>query len=251
MRLFNKRVRKKHKLLLITPSGRDVVIGFLSPSRDGFVLGAPHVKGVDTSHLTIISKEGVLLSHITPQEHPQDRQYFPKLSLDGYVREIQKKAMQNLISPLSTKQSSDEVFYVTQRLVDWINSVMNTLYEKRISPRKVTHVINFKRLLEKLPQLIEEIKNSPSSFFGLCQANEILKDHSTIFGLTKSRKLLMPFENQLYYLDSSFITAFNPILEQQEISSPLTEIYRSMGILQYMHEVKKKKIIEKLLAKSF
>jgi hypothetical protein len=61
--------------------------------------------------------------------------------------------------------------------------------------------------------------------------------------------LVFPAENQLYGVDCSFITDFNPALEQQEISTPLSEIYESMGIRQYMEEIEKKEIVEKLFSK--
>jgi len=37
-------------------------------------------------------------------------------------------------------------------------------------------------------------------------------------------------------------------LEKEELSFPLDDIYRSMGIAQYLEEVKKKKFLEKLLS---
>ena len=243
-------MKKRHKLFLVTPSSREIKLGFMSPSRNGYVLGTPHVEGGDTSHLTIISKGETLSSHITPQEHPQNRRYFPQVNLEDFIKTIQKKVEQNLASPLSTDQLSEEVAYVTQKFSDWLDLVKNTLYEKRTSPREVVHVLNFKKLLEKLPQLIEELKNSPSSFFGMCKAKEILEDTSKILGLTNSGLFVIPVENQLYHADFSFLPNFNPVLEQQDVSSPLSEIYQGMGISQYMREVEKKKIVEKLLSKA-
>jgi hypothetical protein len=111
-------------------------------------------------------------------------------------------------------------------------------------------VLNFKQLLEKLPQLIEEFRASPSSFLGLCKAKEILEDNSKILGMTKSRLLVILVDDSLYHLDFSYISNFNPVLEQREVSSPLSEIYESIGIYQYMQEVERKKIIEKLLSKT-
>lgn len=241
---------KKHKLLLVTPSGREFELGFMSPCRNGYVLGVSQVEGVDTSHLTVTAKEGKLSSHITPQEHPQNRRFFPQVNLEDFAKTFQEKVKQDLVSPLSTDQLSEEVIYVTQKFSDWLDSMKNTLYEKRTSSKEVVHVLNFKKLLEKLPQLIEELKNSPSSFFGMCKAKEILEGTSKILGLTKSGTLVIPVENQLYPADFSFIANFNPVLEQQEVSSPLSEIYRGMGIHQYMREVEKKKIVEKLLSKT-
>lgn len=246
-------MEKKEKLLLVTPSGEEISLGYLSPTRNGFVLGASQVEGVDTSHLTVFSKGEVLSSHITPQEHPQDRQYFPDLNLKDFAKTIQRFFDPNLLSPLSTDRLSEEVTYVSQRFMDWLDSIKNALYEKRTSKKEIIHVLNFKQYLEKLPKIVEEFQAefqaSPSLFFGQCKANEILDDPSKILGLTSSRMFVIPLEDQLYIADFSSFINFNPLLEQQEVSGPLSEIYRGMGISEYMREVRKKKIVEKLLSK--
>jgi len=243
-------MKRKHKLLLVTPTGREIELGYMSPSRNGVILGAPQVEGVDTSHLTVISKGEVLSSHITPQEHPQDKQYFPPVNLEDISNTFQKLFDQKLLSPLPTDQMTEDVFYVTQKFTNWLESVKNTLFEKRTSKKEIIHVINIKKVLAKLPQFVEGFQASPSSFLGLCKAREILADTSKVLGMTNTRLFVIPIENQLYLADISFIINFNPILEQQEISNPLSEIYRGMGISQYMREVEKKKIVEKLLSET-
>ena len=243
-------MEKKHKLLLITPSGKKIKLGYLSPTRNGFVLGASQVEGVDTSHLTVFAKGEVLSSHITPQEHPQDRQYFPDLNLKDFAKTIQRFFDPNLLSPLSTDRLSEEVTYVSQRFMDWLDSIKNALYEKRTSKKEIIHVLNFKQYLEKLPKIVEKFQESPSLFFGECKAKEILEDPSKILGLTSSRMFVIPLEDQLYLVDFFSIINFNPLLEQQEVSGPLSEVYRGMGISEYMREVEKKKIVEKLLSKT-
>lgn len=242
---------KKQRLILITPSGREYKLGFLSPCRNGIVLGTPKVKEVDTSHLTVTYKEETLSAHITPQEHSENRQYFPLLSKGRIIKEFQRLTEKKLVSLLSTEQMSEKVMYVTQRFENWISSVKVILYQKRVTSKEVIHILNFKQLLEKLPQLIEGFKEAPSSFLGLCKAKEILEDKSKIAGINDSRLFIIPFENQLYGIDFSLLTdfSFKPTLEQRAISNPLAEIYRSMGIPQYMEEIEKKKILEKLLSK--
>ena len=44
---------KRHKLVFIIPSDKEVTLGFLSPSRNGFVLGTVEVEGMDTSHILL------------------------------------------------------------------------------------------------------------------------------------------------------------------------------------------------------
>jgi hypothetical protein len=243
--------KKKQKLVLVTPSGREYKLGFLSPSRNGIVLGTPEVKESDTSHLTVLYREDTLSAHITPQKHSENRQYFPSLSKERIIEEFQRLTEKKLVSELSTEQMSEKVMYVTQKFGNWINSIKGTLYQKRVTSKEEIHIINVKQLLEKLPQLIEEFKEAPSSFLGLCKAEKILEDKSKIAGIIDSKLFIIPIENRLYSIDFSLLTnfRFSATLEQREISDPLTEIYHSMGIRQYMEEIGKKKILEKLLSK--
>jgi len=243
--------KKRHKLYLVSPSGEEYELGFLSPCRDGFVLGTPRIEGVDTSHLTTILKKGILSAHITPQEHPQDKRYFPPMSKEEIAEKTQALIEGKFISQLTTNQLSENVLYITQKFLDWLESLMDALYEKRILPKEVIHILNFKRLLRNLPRLIEEFKKSPYSFLGLCKAREILEDRSKIYGINNSGLFIMPLENQLYGIDFSLLTNFDfvPTLEDQEISTPLDEIYSSIGISQYMEEIQKKRFLEKLLSK--
>lgn len=55
--------------------------------------------------------------------------------------------------------------------------------------------------------------------------------------------------NRLYLLDLAVLSNFISTSNQEEISNPLSEIYRTMGLPQYMQETQEKKIIEKLLLK--
>lgn len=248
---MDKKERKKHKLLLVAPSGREYKLGFLSPCKNGVVLGTAKSEEVDTSHLTIIFKGETLSSHITPQERLEKRRYFHHLSKKQIVKKFQTSIEEKLIYPLPPEKMSQEVMYITQEFENWLNTIMTTLYEERDSPREIIHVLNFKKLLEKLPRLIEDLTKSPSSFLGLCKAKEILEDELKIAGVTDRGLLIVPFINQLYSVDFSLLTnfSFDPTLEEREISSPLNEIYHSMGIPQYMKEIEKNKFLEKLLSK--
>lgn len=155
---------------------------------------------------------------------------------------------QKLISPLSPEEMSQEVLYFTKDFENWLNTIQTTLYQEKVSSKEVIHILNFKNLLEKVPQLIEEITKSPSSYFGLCNIHKILEDESKIAGFTDSRLLVIPFENQLYAVNLHLLTdfRFKPALAEEKISAPLDEIYQSMGIPQYMEEIEKKKFLEKL-----
>lgn len=71
--------KKRHKLILITPSGREHKIGFLSPCKNGFVLGTAKAEDVESSHLTVLVKDGTLSSYITSQDGLKKRQFFSRV----------------------------------------------------------------------------------------------------------------------------------------------------------------------------
>jgi len=243
--------KKRHKLILIAPSGKEYKLGFLSPCKNGIVVGTARIEEVDTSHLTVLFNEESISSHITPQDGVERRRYFPLLNMKEMAKKFQTIVEDNLISPLSPDEMSQEVFYLTKDFENWFNKIQTSLYQERVSSKEIIHILNFKNLLEELPQLIEEITKSPSSYFGLCKASQILEDKSKIAGFTNSRLLVIPFENQLYVINFPLLTdfTFKPTLERGVISAPLDEIYRGMGIPQYIEEIEKKKFLERLLSK--
>ncbi len=245
-------MKKKEKIHIITPSGKEIKLGFLSPCKNGIVVGTAQVEDDDTSHLTIIAKEDFLSSHITPQEHPENRRYFPRMKKSQIVDRFQTMLEHEMISPLSTEHMSEKVFYATRKFENWFNTIKTILFQKRVTSKEIIHIINIKELLEMAPRLAEEIGKNPSAFFGLCTANEILKDESKTVGINNSGLMLIPHEDQLYQVNLFMLSnfKFNPTLEPQEISNPLAEIYQSLGIPQYMKEIEKKKILQKLFSKN-
>lgn len=242
--------KKRHRLYLISPSGKEYEIGFLNPCRDGFVLGTRQIEGIETSHLTVMSKKGTLSSHITQQDSTHERTFFPPLTKKEIVRRIRSMKVEDFICELSTSQLSEEVFYVSQRLFDWFDSLLQALYEERVSAKEVIHILNFRGLVKKLPKLIQEISESPYSFLGLCKARDILSDPLRVVGITNSGLLIVPLEGKLFKMNPTIITDFNfvPTLKKQQVSSPFTEITQAFGIPQYMEEIKNKKFLEKLLS---
>jgi hypothetical protein len=242
---------RKHKLVLISPNGREYQIGFLSPSKNGFVLGTTQIGEEETSHLTVIHKKGEISAHITPQMHPEDRQYFLPMNRKEIVARFQSLLENNLIFRLSPEQLTEEVLYITKKVIDWYDSLIRAFYHKKKTKKEVIHILDFKRLIKRLPNLIDEIKESPQSFIGLCKARDIFEDRSKIAGFNNARALIIPIDGELYGIDFSIFTSFDftPSADLQEIQNPLVEVYKSMGIPQYMQEIQKKKFLERLIAK--
>jgi len=105
--------------------------------------------------------------------------------------------------------------------------------------------------MEKGPPLVQEFRNSPSSYFGMCNISQILEDESIILGITETGLIIVPFEGKMYSVNFSMLTSFNfkPNLDEEQISAPMDEIFQSMGVPQYVEEIEKKKFFETIFSK--
>lgn len=157
----------------------------------------------------------------------------------------------DMIHPLTQAQTSENVLYVTQKFVDWLDSLKDAIYQKKILPNEIIHILDFQRLIKRLPVLDDEFKQSPQSFLGLCKAYEMLKDHSKILAINDSKILIVPYRGRLYGINLSFFLgfSFDPTMNQKEISGPLAEISHGLGIPQYIAEVQNRDFFQKLLSK--
>jgi hypothetical protein len=238
-----------HKLFIITPAGRKIQVGYLSPCRDGFVMGVSEIPEVETSHLTVLHKDGRLSSHITPQKgHLAERRYFLPVTVEKVAKRLQAIIENNLVFPLRQDQMSEEVMYITQRLAALYNSLLKALYSKETSRKEVRHIIDFKKGIERIPELLEVLQKEPELFFGLCKAEDLLSDASKIAGITKSKMLIINIENSLVGIKFGNLINYNPSIDRKEISGPLAEVYRGMGIQEYIQEIQDKKYLEKLFS---
>jgi hypothetical protein len=62
--------------------------------------------------------------------------------------------------------------------------------------------------------------------------------------------VIIPFKGRLYSVNLSLLTNLNfkPTLDGEQISAPIDEISHSMGLPQYVEEIKKKKFLETILS---
>lgn len=240
--------RKKEKLLIITPSGKEYEIGFLSPCKDGFVLGASQIEGMNTPHLTVLNKKGTISSHITPQ-YQGDREYFPPLTTKEIVRRYQSLVENQMLFQLPQEQLPQNIVYVTKELFNLLDSLKKAIYQKKSTKKEKIHILNFMRATEKAPKLFKRIMDSPQSFFGMCKAGDLLKDKSKIAGITDSKIIVIRYRRKLYGINFSSLMAFSfvPSTNSQEARSPLAEIYESFGVPQYIQRIERKKFFERLL----
>ena len=244
--------KKKHKLLVISPDGEEYQIGFLSPCRNGYVLGTSQIEKGESSHLTILRKKGTIAAHITPQKPSKERQYFLPLSVKEFAARFQSLLDNKLVFQLSKEQLSEDVMYVTRKFEDWFNALVKALFQKKMTKKENVHILNFRNLFDQLPKLVDEFRTAPQFFFGLCKAKDILKNNSIIAGVSNSKILIIPIKKELIGIDLRVFTNFDfiPSMDRSQLSNPLTEFYQSLGITQYMQqEVVEKKFLENLLSK--
>lgn len=239
--------KKKHKLLVISSTGEEYQIGFLTPCRDGYILGTSQIEKGESSHLTILRKKGTISAHITPQEPLRDRQYFLPISVKDSVARFRSLLDNNMVFQLSQEQLSEDVMYVTRKFEDWFNAIIKALFQKKRTKKEIIHILNLKNLLDKLPKLVDELRTAPQSFFGFCKAKDMLRDNSIIVGISNSKILVIPIEKELIGIDFRVFTDFDfiPSMDRSQINNPLTELYQSLGITQYVQqEVMEKKFLE-------
>jgi hypothetical protein len=243
-------MKKKHKLVLIAPSGKEYKLGFLAPSKDGFIIGTPKLKEIDTSHLTVYKKDETILAHITPQEGEEEPRYFEPLEFKRIEKRLPELFDKKSINPIDSEEMSNKALYITKKFEKWYNTVQSIVYQKKISSKIVIHILNFKNLMEKAPPLVQEFTKSPSSYLGICKISQILENESIILGITETGLVIVPFEGKLYSVNFSKLTSFSfkPNLNEEKISTPLDEILQGMGLPQYFEEVEKKRFLEKLLS---
>jgi hypothetical protein len=244
--------KKKHKLLVISPGGEEYQVGFLSPCKDGYVLGTSQIKKEESSHLTILRKKGTISAHITPQKPLEERQNFPPFSVKEFTARFRSLLDNKMVFQLSQEQLSEDVMYVTTKFGDWFNALVKALFQKKTTKTEIIHILNFKNLYDQLPQLVNEFRTAPQFFFGLCKAKDMLKDNSIIAGVSDSKILIIPIEKEIIGIDFRVFTNFDFIssMDRSQLSNPLTEFYQSLGINQYIQqEVMAKKFLENLLLK--
>lgn len=246
------KTKKREKLVLVSPIGKEYEIGFLSPCTDGFVLGTSQTKKEESSHLTILRKSGKISAHITPQKSSKQRQYFIPLSIEEFTARIELLIENKAIFQLSHEQLLEEVMYVTVEFEKWYNTILKALVQKKETEKEITHYLNFKNLCNKLPDLVDMLKSSLPSCFGVCKAKDILTNDSIIAGITNSNTLIVPIEKELIGIDLRVFTNFMffPLMDKSELSDPWTEFLQSIGITSYIQqEVIEKKFLENLLSK--
>ena len=246
------KTKEKEKLVLISPSGKEYPIGFLSPSADGFVLGKAQTRKEESSHLTILKKKGTISAHITSQNALRKRQYFHPFSLKELTARFQMLLDNKIIFQLTEDQMSQDVVYITKGFLNWYDLLVKALFQTKREGKTIVYVINFRNLIEKFPSLFDMLRNSITSFFGLCKARDMLTNDAIVAGITNSKLLIIPIENELIGIELGVFTdfLFLPSMNKSQLRNPLAELYESLGITQYIQqEVTEKKFLENLLSK--
>ena len=237
--------------MVISPSGKQYEVGFLSPCTDGVIIGTTQIGNEPHSHLTILNKDDELSSHITPQNRLAKSQWFPPMTTNDLSIRVQTLLERKIIYQLSEEEQTEQVMYITQKLAEWYNTLIQAIYYQKVSKKEVIHVIDIKKGIETMPKLIETLKTSFGDFLGSCKANELLSDKTKIVGITNSKKLIIPIDGSLIGIDlNAFLgTNFVPSTFPIQANNPLTDVFDSLGVPQYIQqEIVEKRYLEKLFS---
>ncbi len=240
---------KKEKLIIVSPSGEKVTVGFLSRCTDGFVLGTPKVGEKSPPHLTILKKDGEISSHITHQDNSAKTQWFPPSTTKDISAKIQELIDQKIIFQMTPDQLPEKIIYLTQKLADLYNQFLKTLYHKEETKKYFLHVIDFQKVIEVVPAFIQELKQNPNAYLGICQPQDFLQDDSKIVGITESGLLIIHDENDLVGLRLNVLMGANfmGMPTPFEGKGVFQEVYQSLGVPQYFQqEIIEKRYLENL-----
>lgn len=242
---------KTEKIVVISPSGKEITLGFVSRCTDGFVMGIPKIGDESPPHLTVLKKDGKISSHITYQDFSAKPQRFPPMTTDELAAKVQELIDKNIVFQLTPEELPEKIIFLTRKWVEWFNIFMAALYRKEVSKKGLTHILDLRKALDLFPSFIEDLKQNPSDFVGLCQGKDFAGDSSKIFGFSESGLLIFQTDGQLIgmRLNDLLGANFMGIPTQFEGRGAFSDVYQSFGVPQYLQqEVFEKKYLENLFA---
>jgi hypothetical protein len=149
-----------------------------------------------------------IAAHITSQNSSKKKQYFPPSNVEEFSKRFKSLVDNKMVFQLSQDQLSEDIFYLTRKFEDWFNVLIKALIQKKTTKTEITHVINTKNLLKQIPRLVEDLRNPPQSFFGMCKAKDMFQ-HDAIIEISNSKTLIIALEKELIGVDFRVFTNFD------------------------------------------
>ena len=219
------------------------ILGFWgSKTSDGFSLGPFIPKGKEPYHLTFFRKEGFVNAHLTIGHKPNVNYVdILRFTADEFDRKLQSifASLEKSITITEIKPKT-QIFYIGNRLLDLVNSdIITTSYKgkEELQDFQLGEIIN------RLPNLVYEMRNNPQAFFGLAKAKDIIKNPYIVGGFTKEGQFFFVDEDQPLTLTTQAITKWSPGLFNalKNIFPPMYDLIGMFGVPQLFDEIQRRK----------
>jgi hypothetical protein len=219
------------------------ILGFWgSKTTNGFSLGPFIPKGQEPYHLTFFRKQGFVNAHLTIGYEPNVNYVdILKFTADEFDRKLQSIISSLERSIIVTEiRPQKKVFYLGNRLLDLVNSdIVTTSYKGK------TEIQNFQldEVVNRLPNLIYEIREDPKAFFGLAKMQDIIKNPNIVGGFTNDGQFFFLDEDQPLTLATRPITKWSTGLFNtlNNIFPPIYELVGMFGVPQLFNEIQQRK----------
>jgi hypothetical protein len=185
-----------------------------------------------------MKKDGEVSSHITYQDHTAPPQWFPPMTTNDLSEKFQALIVKRIVFEAAPEDLPVKIFFLTQKFADWFDRFMATLYRKEVAEKYVVHILDIKNTLEMLPTFIQELKQNPNDFLGVCEGKDFLEDKSKILGICESGLLVLQVEDKLIgvRLNELLGANFVGIPTPYQGKNALDEVYQSLGLPQYLEQ---------------
>ena len=228
-------MKRKEKVFGVKfPDGQIMTLLYMVPSRDGYVLTVPY----SDSHITLIINDDVVNSHSTDQLTDKHEH------LGEYKKSEDYEAMfEKALKPRQLKESEFDrpVVYITRKGWDKLIMDPNLTFVEEETERRVLTYVDLPDTISRRLEVIDELRESPESFFGLCSAGDLLTNREIMLGIDENELGITEFEGSLYEID---ISAF---LNFQDTENPLCSILKPFGMPKIWQDIQKR--LENILNK--
>lgn len=219
------------------------ILGFWgSKTSDGFSLGPFIKKGEEPYHLTFFRKEGFVNAHLTIGHKPNANYVdILKFSADVFDRKLQSiiSSLERAITVTEIKPKK-KLFYLGNRLLDLINrDIVTTSYKGKAEIQD----FQLDKIVTRLPNLVNEIRDDPKEFFGLAKMEDILENPYIVGGFTKEGQFFFVDEDQPFTLATRPISKWSPGLfnSLKNVFPPIYKLVGIFGVTQLFDEIQRRK----------
>jgi hypothetical protein len=189
--------RKKTRLGIKWFDGNIYDILYISESKNGVVYGVPK----DDRHITIVNETSLLSSHLTTQKKQIRRSVSRIEKSDLFSGE---EAARTLFRsrPIPENRLDDQIFYITQKWADAINSINVSKVEEDYGDYRRVY-FDISAAMEWVKVLLMELDRDPNKYSGICKVRDLLIMDGRI-GLLENNRIILRSQGELMEIDWPF-----------------------------------------------